>query len=69
MTNKTINGKQCTTDIDVDGNKIIHKNPIVVNAIIDLLRLYFGDLMVCRVNDHTFLGMNLRMREDKKIGI
>ena len=37
--------------------------------IIDLLRGNFGNLAVYMGMEHTFLCMNVRMREDKKINI
>ena len=37
--------------------------------IIDILRENSVDLIVCRLKKHTLLGMNARMREEKKIEI
>ena len=50
-------------------NKVSHKDKNVVDDVIDLMEKHFGKLSVSRGEDHTFLGMNIRIRKDKKIEI
>ena len=56
---KVINGEQCTIVWYVDDNKVSHKDPKVVDEVIELMKVYFGDLTVSRGNKHRFLGMNI----------
>ena len=63
------NGKHSPLLFYVYYNKTIHKKTKVVMDIIDLLREDFGNLAVYMGMEHTFLCMNVRMREDKKINI
>ena len=67
VVNKKINSKQRTIYFYVDGNNIRHEQLKVVNTIIDIIKEHFGNLMVYGGKEHTLLGMNAMMREDKKI--
>ena len=69
VANKITNGKQCTIVWYVDGNKISHDDPTVVDSIIQDLTKLFGELSITRGKEHTFLGMNIKFRDDKKIEI
>ena len=66
---KTINGTQWTIAFYVDDNKISHKDSNVVTEVIDILKGHVGKVTVYRGREHTFLGMNVNMREDKNIYI
>ena len=46
-----------------------HMAAKVVEDLINDLRNYFGELLVTRGKNHTFLGMNLNIIEDKKVEI
>ena len=48
VANKIINGKQCTSFWHVDDNKISHKDPAVVDYIIQELTKHFGELSITR---------------------
>ena len=67
--NKIINGKQCTIVWYVDDNKISREDPAVVDSIIQELTTHFGELSITRGIEYTFLGMNIKIRDDKKIEI
>ena len=69
VANKEINGSQCTIMWYVDDNKISHKESSVVDDVLGMIRNYFGDITVSRGEEHTFLGMNMKIRKDKKIEI
>ena len=53
----------------MDDSKISHKDPEVVKSVVDTLKGYFGDLSVTEGKNFDFLGMNITMRDDKKIEI
>ena len=69
VANKMINGKQCTIVWYVDDNKVSHKDPIVVNEVIELMKRHFGDLIITRGREHRFLGMNIKINKGKGIEI
>ena len=69
VANKIINGKQFTIVWYVDDNKISHVDLAVVDSIIKELTKHFGELSITRGKEHTFLGMNIKIRDDKKIEI
>ena len=47
----------------VDDNKIIHKNPKVVDDIIAAI----GKMTVCRGKKHVFVGMDIEFLEDQTL--
>ena len=69
VANKTINGSQCTIDFYVDDNKISHKDPKVVQHVISEIEKHFGKLTVSSGNNFDFLGMDVKIRSDRKIEI
>jgi len=69
VANKVIDGSQCTIVFYVDDNKISHKDPKVVKNVINEIKKYFGELTVESGNAFNFLGMNIKIRNDKKIEI
>ena len=69
VANKTINGKQCTICWYVDDNKISHVDPKVVDDIIQQIENRFGKMTVTRGMKHTFVGMDITFRGDKKVEI
>ena len=64
-----INRKQCTITWHVDDKKISHTDENVVTDIIHELENYFGTFTVTRGKKHSYLGMNIEVREDKKIAL
>ena len=64
-----INGSQCTIVFDVDDNKISHKDPKVVHNVINEIKKHFGELTVETGRKLSYLGMNIYIREDRKIEI
>ena len=67
VANKIINGKQCTIAWYVDDNKISHVDENVVTKVIDMVKGYFGDLVLTRGKAHTFLGIKFKITDDKKV--
>jgi len=59
-----INGKQCTIAWYVDDNKVSHVSDEVLTEVIDEVKKHFGELLVSRGKEHTFLGMNLKFKDD-----
>ena len=66
VSNKIIDGKQCTVVWYVDDNKISHADTKVVPNIFDKMKEYFGDIKIYRGNSYVFLGINIVFRYDKK---
>ena len=69
VANKIIDNKQCTIAWYVDDNIVTHKDPTVVESIIQKIEQEFPGLSVTRGNKHTFLGMELTFRDDGKLGV
>ena len=65
-------GKQCAIVWYIDDKKISHKDPKVVTEILEIMKKYFGELVIHRVcvgKNFDFLGMGVTITEDKKIQI
>ena len=69
VANKEIDGHQCTIVWYVDDNKVSHKDKHVVDSIIALIEKHFGKLSISRGEEHTFLGMNIKIGKNKTIEI
>jgi hypothetical protein len=69
VANMMVNGKQCTIAWYVDDNKVSHMDPSVVTKVIEKVEEHFGKMTVTRGKKHCFLGMNIILRDDKKIKI
>lgn len=69
VANKTIKGSQCTIAWYVDDTKISHKNPEVVIQIISMLESSFDKMSIKRGREHTFVGINFKLRDDGKLEI
>ena len=69
VANKIIEGSQCTVAFYVDDNKISHKNPKVVEQVIQEIEKHFGKLTVSTPNEFDFLGMDIKLRSDRKVQI
>ena len=70
VANKTINGHQCTLAWHVDDIKASHKDPKVVNWIIETLKDEYGSeapLTISRGKVHSYLGMQLDFRKPGKL--
>ena len=67
VTNKEINGSQCTTIWHVDDLKISHNDPKVVDSVLAWLEKLFGKLVTRRGKKHTYLGMNLDFTESGSV--
>ena len=68
VTNKNVNRKQCTVAWYVENNKTSHVDSRVIDNLLDIIKTHFGEITITRGKKHTFLGMNLRITEDKKLG-
>ena len=60
VTNKTINGNQCTVAWYVDDNKISHVEQEVVDNIVAKIRKRFPGLTISTGTEHTFLGIRIK---------
>ena len=67
VTNKVINGKQCTLAWYVDENKLSHVDVEVVENVLSMIKHNFGEITMARGKEHDFLGMRIKLRDDQKI--
>ena len=67
VANKNINGQQCTIAWHVDDLKISHKDPKVVDKIIEELEEKYGKMTVTRGKHHTYVGINIIYGDDKEV--
>ena len=68
VANAMFEGKQCTLAWYFDDNKLLHINPKVVDMVLKRITEHFGELTTTRGDEHTFLGMKLKIK-DKKIHV
>ena len=66
VANKVVNGSQCTMTWYVDDNKLLHKDPRVVDSILKEMTNRFGELTTTRGDEHVFLGMKLKIDRRSK---
>ncbi len=59
VTNKIINGKQCTIRWYINDNILSHVKISVVTSVFDKIEGYFPILVVARGKDLNFLGMEI----------
>lgn len=59
MTNRNIQGSQCTIAWHVDDLKISHKSQAIVDRMLKQLSDIYRDLNITRSSKHTFMGMDL----------
>ena len=69
VANMDIDGSQCTVCWYVDDTKISHKDPKVVDRVIDKIEKRFGKMTVKRGNQYTFVGMDFKFPGDGKVEI
>ena len=69
VANRDINGSQCTVCWYVDDNKISHKDPKVVDWVIEHLEKKFDKMTVTRGREHNFVGMDIVLRDDGKFEV
>jgi hypothetical protein len=69
VANKVINGHQCTIVWHVDDVKVSHKDKNVVSEIIKEIEKHFGKVVTVRGKTHCYLGMNITLRNNKKVEI
>ena len=51
----------------MDDTKISHKDPKVVDRVIDKIEKRFGKMTVKRGNEHTFVGMDFKFPGNGKV--
>ena len=61
-----IDGNQCTILYYVDNNKLLRVDPNVVTDIPEEIK-HFGYLVISRGDTYDFLGMNIKIRNEKKV--
>ena len=66
VANKTINGKQCTIAWHVDDAIASHVEQEVLNKLGVQMQADFGETDITSGTEHSFLGMNIKINEDKK---
>ena len=69
VSNKTINGKQCAVVWYIDNIKASHVESKFIDNLLETIKNHFGEITITIGKKHTFLGMNIRITEDKKIKI
>ena len=69
VTNKYINGKQCTIAWYVDDNKVSHVEHEVIDYFISKVEESFLVLTVKKGNVHTFLGIKIMHLKNRRIAI
>ena len=70
VANKIINGSQCTITWHVDDLKISHKDPSVVDDIINNINAVYGEIQeitVKRGKRHDYLGMDVSLETKGKV--
>ena len=69
VSNKMIDGKQCTIVWYVDDNKLLHVDPNVVTYILEEIKDNFGDMIIRRGDTHNFLGVPITIRNENKVDL
>ena len=69
VVNKTINGQQYTIYFYVDDLKISHKDPNIVEKMLEELESKYGKIGTVWSKDHTCVGMRLIFNDDKSVTI
>ena len=69
LTNKVINGKQCTIAWYMDNNKILHMDDKVNTMIADEIKKKFGKLARTTGRSQMFLGIDIEFIGDGKAAI
>lgn len=69
VTNKVINGSQCTICWNVDDTKISHKQPQVVDDIIGILDRKFETMVVKIGKKHVFFGVDIEFVDKGRVKI
>ena len=54
VADKIINGRHCTIAWYVDNNKLSHMEPQTVTDILEIIKKYFGDLVIYREKSRIF---------------
>ena len=62
-------GNQCTTGWYVGDNKISHKEEKFVDDMLTIFKEKSGDLTITQGNSHDFIGMDLAITKEKRVGI
>ena len=69
VANKNVNVKQCTVACYLDNNKASHVDSRVIDELLNIIKTHIGVIKIRRGKKRTFLGMNPRITEHKKIEI
>ena len=59
VSDKMINGNQCTIMWYVDNNKLSHVDPNIFTEILEEINKHFGELVVSRGGEHDFLVVDV----------
>ena len=69
VANLNVHESQCTVCWYVDDNKILCKDPKVVDWVIKELKKRFDKMTVTRGKEHNFVGMDIIFRDNRKFEI
>ena len=50
-----------------DDKKLSHVDPNVVIEILEEIKKHYGELVISRGDEHSFLGMKIKSRKDKLV--
>ena len=67
VANKMINGNQCTIVWYVDDRKVSHVDKKVVSNVIAEIEKHFGKMDITYGKEHEYLGMKVKITDDKKV--
>ena len=67
LSNKIIDRNQFTLVCYVGNNKLSHVDPKVVTNILNILKGNSGDILIIRGIKHSFLVMNITIRDNSKV--
>ena len=67
VANKIIGGKQCTVVWYVDDAKVSHADKEVVTNVISEIEKHFGKMDITYGKEHEYLGMKVKITDDKKV--
>ena len=69
VSNKVINGKQCTLSWYVDDNRLSHVETKEVDEILEILRRHIGHLTIQQGKKSIYLWMNIMITGEKNLEV
>ena len=53
----------------MEDNKVTHASEYLITGVFDIIKKYFGELVMSRGKKHRFLGMDIELFKDGKVNI